>query len=502
MVGTDEGICARLRRRAGGGEDGVALLVAVGVLAVLLVVAGLAIGYSQENAQMSTFSQRSSRAQNLAEAGVNRAMAIISNPGANLTSPTLLSQRTETIDGGTVVWSGAYDATYARWTISSTGSVENPTGAADVTRTATAKVWVANTVFTSTRPTGDGTNDREIWVMNLDGTGAYPLTANNWEDGDAFWSPDTGTFVYETEKDSDALTGAGLGYGPTASATTNRDIYSMRVDGSHNTRLTTNAGRANWAGSSADEDAQWGPNGKMVFDSLRNGHSNSAPSGDAANVYQNNWDVYIMSADGTNQQNLTPCVPDNPATTGTNEANFWTKASDPTKCSDDQEPAYGPGGKVCIQTAKNGNADLAVMALTVDGSGNVTSGSPSIAAGGANEQRECDWSPDGTKIAFMENVGGGDYEIMVVNADGTGKTQITNNTVNDEHPGWAPDGRIVFNSSITTGADNSNNADGGEEMFIMNANGTGIHQLSVTGAGVENRFPDVRGMFVPYDFTS
>src|SRR5262245_59290166 len=51
------------------------------------------------------------------------------------------------------------------------------------------------------------------------------------------------------------------------------------------------------------------------------------------------------------------------------------------------------------------------------------------------------WSPDGTRIAFDNH-----KHIWVMNADGSGKAQITNDDeVRDRHPSWSPDGtRIVF----------------------------------------------------------
>jgi Tol biopolymer transport system component len=55
------------------------------------------------------------------------------------------------------------------------------------------------------------------------------------------------------------------------------------------------------------------------------------------------------------------------------------------------------------------------------------------------------WSPDGTKIVFESNVSG-NYEIWVMDADGRGKTQITDEP-RFEHltPSWSPDGtQIVY----------------------------------------------------------
>lgn len=45
------------------------------------------------------------------------------------------------------------------------------------------------------------------------------------------------------------------------------------------------------------------------------------------------------------------------------------------------------------------------------------------------------WSPDGTKIAFTSNRVG-DSQIWVMNADGSGATNISNNEENDHHPQW------------------------------------------------------------------
>src|SRR5262249_16297741 len=64
------------------------------------------------------------------------------------------------------------------------------------------------------------------------------------------------------------------------------------------------------------------------------------------------------------------------------------------------------------------------------------------------EERAPAWSPDGTRIAFMcRNPANAIFEICVMNADGTGTTQLTNNSVLDATPTWSPDGRwLAFGS--------------------------------------------------------
>jgi Tol biopolymer transport system component len=72
------------------------------------------------------------------------------------------------------------------------------------------------------------------------------------------------------------------------------------------------------------------------------------------------------------------------------------------------------------------------------------------------------YSPDGTRIAFMNNYDG-DFEICVMNADGTGVKQLTKNSALDAYPSWSPDGaQIAFTS----------NRDGDFDIYVMNADGS------------------------------
>ena len=51
------------------------------------------------------------------------------------------------------------------------------------------------------------------------------------------------------------------------------------------------------------------------------------------------------------------------------------------------------------------------------------------------------------KIAFQSDRDG-NFEIYVMNADGSGQTRLTNNNAEDWEPNWSPDGtKIVFVSN-------------------------------------------------------
>jgi Tol biopolymer transport system component len=46
------------------------------------------------------------------------------------------------------------------------------------------------------------------------------------------------------------------------------------------------------------------------------------------------------------------------------------------------------------------------------------------------------WSPDGSRLTFDEQVNG-EGEIFVVNADGTGLTNLTNSPTSEHEPIWS-----------------------------------------------------------------
>src|SRR5437899_1693387 len=76
-------------------------------------------------------------------------------------------------------------------------------------------------------------------------------------------------------------------------------------------------------------------------------------------------------------------------------------------------------------------------------------------------------SPQG-RIAFVSGRDG-NAEIYVMNADGSGVTRLTDNPAVDEAPAWSPDGtRLAFAST----------RDGNSEIYVMNADGSGVTRLT------------------------
>ncbi len=90
------------------------------------------------------------------------------------------------------------------------------------------------------------------------------------------------------------------------------------------------------------------------------------------------------------------------------------------------------------------------------------------------------WSPDGTKIAFVRFYGGAG-EIFVMNADGSGQTDLTNDPANDGDPTWSPDGsKIAFTTNRGPTGDN--------EIYVMNADGS--NPVDLTNSPANESDPD------------
>jgi TolB protein len=144
-----------------------------------------------------------------------------------------------------------------------------------------------------------------------------------------------------------------------------------------------------------------------------------------------------------------------------------------------------------------------------------TKGDPSTPKG-LFFQVEPAWSPDGKKIVFSSGRDGIQH-IFEMNADGTGTTRLTNGDKNDNHPSWSKRGRIAFSREgaifeipaaggqahrvghgLGSATDPAFSPNGAliaydyrkpgfsiHELYVMNADGTSIRQVTRLGAASE-----------------
>ena len=127
-------------------EEGISLIMAVGILSVLSISGATVVYTSTSSARAAEYSSDNGTAYDLAEAGINEMMGVLANPLNNALTPTLLPQTTHTYSTGSVTWSGTLNYATSTWSVTSTGTVKNPTGATkDVTRTLQAKVPITPT---------------------------------------------------------------------------------------------------------------------------------------------------------------------------------------------------------------------------------------------------------------------------------------------------------------------------------------------------------------------
>ena len=334
----------------------------------------------------------------------------------------------------------------------------------------------------------DRDGNSEIYVMDADGTNQIRFTNNPGSDGYPEWSPgdpqpEPPLEIGIKKEAIRLLQSLGLGGGGQQPSShivfqSDRDgndeiyqIYAINADGSGLTRLTSSTG--------SDQHPSVSPDGaKITFKSTRdggpgeiyvmnfdgsgvtrltnNGADESSPSWCGndqiafASIRDGQWEIYIMDSDGSNQTRLT--------FTGAHETTVG--------CSVD-------GTKIAFDSARDGNAELYVM--NADGT-DQTRLTDSTGGDGTPE-----WSPNGSKISWGCPALPGKGVICVMNADSTGQVPITDGSVKDSPPAaWSPDGmKLAFSSD----------RDGDLEIYVMNADGSGVQRITTRDSPDQTNFP-------------
>jgi len=258
--------------------------------------------------------------------------------------------------------------------------------------------------------------DRDIYVMNADGSSDLALTSGSGWDNWPSWSPD-GSKIAFTCRETIPGTGGG--------------ICVMDADGSNIDRLT----------SADDWEPAWSPNGTQIaFASLRDG----------------NPELYIMDVDGKNQQRLTE-----------NDVDDWQAAWSPDGMkiaftsgldgnwniyimdltggippandaisqityhnAKDSFPAWSPDGlEILFTTMRDGNEEIYLM--NIDGTFHRR-----LTENEAYDDH-ADWSPDGSNIVFVSNRNG-NRDVFMMDLESRSIKQVTQSGIDviNDHPRW------------------------------------------------------------------
>lgn len=227
---------------------------------------------------------------------------------------------------------------------------------------------------------GENDKDEEIFIMQADGTDRIKLTDNESDEDDPCFTPDGKRIVFVSDMDTEINNNP---YPITS-------IYVMNVDGTGISKLKDDT-----YGNYSDYDPCISPDGSyMVFSSSR--------------TY--NDEIYLMDLSDKSTNNLT----DNDA---------W-----------DGRPVFSPDGKTIIFNSDRDSELLYMDIYLMDISGkNLVRLTESTAW----DSRNPCFSPDGKWIVFSSDRDG-DSDIYVMDSEGKGVINISDNDVDDYYPSFSP----------------------------------------------------------------
>jgi Tol biopolymer transport system component len=217
---------------------------------------------------------------------------------------------------------------------------------------------------------------------------------------------------------------------------TEDDLYAANANGTGLVQLTHETG--------PQFDPSWSPGGgRIVYRDSRRG------------INQND-ELYVMKADGTGRRDIT-----------NDSANDWG-------------PDWSPDGRTIVFNSTRHGSTMSGYLVNPDGS---------------NLRRiRMDmwveypaWSPDGARIAFMGGPNGpSEYDIWVMDVDGSNPVQLTDSLGPDGWPAWSPDGtRIAFSSvrddcgySDAVNCRTTGDIGPHHDIWVVNADGTGLERIT------------------------
>ncbi|HFD39140.1 MAG TPA: hypothetical protein ENJ31_04740, partial [Anaerolineae bacterium] len=209
----------------------------------------------------------------------------------------------------------------------------------------------------------------------------------------------------------------------------NAEIYVLDLTSGNLQRLTRN--------SASDWLPDWSPDGsKIAFTSHRTG----------------SYDLWVMNADGSGQK-------------------VWVATG-----AWDEYARWGPKGRrlsLSTTATTQGVPNSEIFVRQRDGS--LTRLTFSTA-----EDQWADWSPDG-RIVYTEGFqDSGDWDIFIINADGSGRTTWLDSDRCDIQPTWSPDGQWIafMRAAYDTNGNGRLDFEDKGDIWLGKATGGGLRQLT------------------------
>lgn len=273
-----------------------------------------------------------------------------------------------------------------------------------------------------------GTNTRDVYLMNADGSGKTNLT--NLTGGTVIsgptWTPDGTKMAYSRE-----LPGG-----------TTFEIVVMKADGSSPTVITTRSYLMN--------DLTYSPDGTKIAFAAFDGVYVASSDGSVVTKIAGNFAIGEIPFD-------TQFAPDGRLAYRLAPSNTWflvnadgTGSTTPPWNPEAEHLNFSPDGRKVLFAAylTNLSSSTDMFVSNIDGTGQVRISTDD----NGYEDEGQSWSPDGTKVVWtQEDASTGNYQVMLSNPDGTGLVNLTQApTVNNTRPAWGPGGAGTACASAPT----------------------------------------------------
>jgi TolB protein len=270
------------------------------------------------------------------------------------------------------------------------------------------------------------TGNWEIWCVDSDGSNLTRLTRTSWNNFSPEISPSGRWIAYCSDK------------------TGKDEIWVMNGDGSRPRQVTDVAeiGRCDVRGFGP----QWSPDETRIFYTYGKAGCSEGSS------------IYSIRVDGTDNR----CVLDRSV----------------TGCCENYNPAIDHQGRYLVYVCDCHSSPTArTQRYNLETGENLT-----IISGIGCERLGFDWKPDDSEIAFHMGcpVTPGSADLCVMAPDGSDRHCLIDDPapIEDMYPCWSPDGAQM----VYVHNDDYTNPRSRASLWVVNADGTGPHQLYSSGA--------------------